>query len=243
MSCGIYRILNLINGKSYIGQSVNIERRWNNEKAEAFRETSHTFSYPLSRAIRKYGVDNFSFEIVQLCSKDELNALERYWISKENSFMDGYNQTLGGDSYTSAKSESVKGVFCDLHNEDLTQMEISKKWGISEEMVQGINTGRYWFSDDIEYPIRKSKQAQKYYCEVCGSEISRDSRMCISCYKENNDKITSTPIDMKNILFENNGNFSKVSKMFGVSSSALHKWCKRNGIPNHSRDYKQRDVE
>ena len=140
MSCGIYRILNLTNGKSYIGQSVNIERRWNNEKAEAFRETSHTFSYPLSRAIRKYGVDNFSFEIVQLCSKDELNTLERYWISKENSFMDGYNQTLGGDSYTSAKSESVKGVFCDLRNEDLTQMEISKKWGISEEMVQGINT-------------------------------------------------------------------------------------------------------
>lgn len=64
MICGIYRITNKINGKKYIGQSVNIEKRWTNEIASAFNENSTSFDYPLSRAFRKYGIENFSFEVV-----------------------------------------------------------------------------------------------------------------------------------------------------------------------------------
>ena len=183
MICGIYRITNKINGKKYIGQSVNIEKRWTNEIASAFNENSASFSYPLSRAFRKYGIQNFSFEVVQECSLSELNDAEMNWIQKENSFMNGYNQTLGGDSFSSAKSESVKQVFDYLFNSDITQKQISELCDISEEMVQGINTGRYWHSDFIDYPIRKKIVSVKL-CRCCGKEVSNNSEFCSDCYKK-----------------------------------------------------------
>lgn len=241
MICGIYRITNKINGKKYIGQSVNIEKRWTNEIASAFNENSTSFDYPLSRAFRKYGIQNFSFEVVQECLLSELNNAEMNWIQKENSFMDGYNQTLGGDSFSSAKSESVKQVFDYLFNSDMTQKQISELCDISEEMVQGINTGRYWHSDFIDYPIRK-KIVTVRLCRCCGKEVSNNSEFCSDCYKKKATKIDKTPDEVVQLLYQNNGNFSKVSEMFGVSSTALHRWCKTHNIPSRSSDYKHRDV-
>ena len=78
---GIYKITNKINGKSYVGQSVNIHKRWTSEKNNAFNPNAHEYNYPISRAFRKYGVENFSFEIIEQCSiGDDLDAKERHWI-------------------------------------------------------------------------------------------------------------------------------------------------------------------
>lgn len=76
MICGIYRIKNLINEKSYVGQSTNIEKRWNKEKTSAFNKNYASYDYPLSRAFRKYGIENFSFEVIEECSKEELDEKE-----------------------------------------------------------------------------------------------------------------------------------------------------------------------
>lgn len=46
MSMGIYKIENLVNGKCYIGQSINITKRWNNHKAVAFCENYSGYNYP-----------------------------------------------------------------------------------------------------------------------------------------------------------------------------------------------------
>lgn len=88
---GIYKIENKINGHIYIGQSVNIHQRWNNEKSTAFNSTSSAYNSPLSRAFRKYGIENFTFEVVEECNRDELNDKERYWINHYDSFYNGYN--------------------------------------------------------------------------------------------------------------------------------------------------------
>ena len=89
---GIYKIQNLINGKIYIGQSIHIKARFNAHKSEARNGNTR----PLYNAIRKYGVENFSFEVIEECSKEKLNEREIYWIKKYNSFHNGYNLTLGG---------------------------------------------------------------------------------------------------------------------------------------------------
>ena len=73
---GIYKIQNLINGKIYIGQSVHIQARFNQHKNEAKNGNTR----PLYNAIRKYGIENFSFEIIEECSKEMLNEREIYWI-------------------------------------------------------------------------------------------------------------------------------------------------------------------
>ena len=50
---GIYKIQNLINQKCYIGQSIDIERRWRDEKRTAFDITTKNYNYPISKAFRK----------------------------------------------------------------------------------------------------------------------------------------------------------------------------------------------
>ena len=66
-------------------------KRWDVEIRDAFDKTNKVYQYPLSRAFRKYGINNFSFEIVEECSKEELNKKEKYWINYYNSFFNGYN--------------------------------------------------------------------------------------------------------------------------------------------------------
>lgn len=123
--CGIYKIENLINGKVYIGQSNDIKRRWYHHKRDSIKETSPSYNYPLYRAFRKYGIDNFKFEIIEECLEEELNDKEIYYIELYTSFIgfkdsNGYNQTLGGEGSRGRKvnseelkimSERMKGKF------------------------------------------------------------------------------------------------------------------------------------
>lgn len=53
-------------------------------------------SKPLYQAIRKYGVENFSFEVLEECDTSLLDEKEVYYINLYNSYKEGYNATLGG---------------------------------------------------------------------------------------------------------------------------------------------------
>lgn len=96
MSCGIYKITNQINQKVYIGKSIRIERRWSQHKSEINNLQKQNHLY---RAMRKYGIDNFLFEIIELCPNNNkiLSEREKYWIQYYNSYQTGYNETRGGD--------------------------------------------------------------------------------------------------------------------------------------------------
>lgn len=105
MSCGIYKITNLINQKSYIGQSINIEKRWVTHKYESINDKQKAYNYSIHQAFRKYGIDNFSFEILELLPKEKLNEKEIYWINFFDSYNNGYNETMGGDCGPSLPGE------------------------------------------------------------------------------------------------------------------------------------------
>lgn len=95
---GIYKIVNIKNGKQYIGKSVDIKRRWKEHK-RALKGNYHKNIY-LQRAWDKYNEKNFKFKIIQLVnSEEELNSREIYWIKelKTLSTENGYNLTSGGE--------------------------------------------------------------------------------------------------------------------------------------------------
>ena len=89
---GIYKITNKMNGKCYIGQSINVEQRLKDHK-------NCKANKPLYRAFKKYGIKNFKFEVLEECSKEELNEKEIYYIAFYNSTTDGngYNLEHGGE--------------------------------------------------------------------------------------------------------------------------------------------------
>lgn len=116
---GIYCITNKINGKKYIGLSKNIYRRWGEHKRTSFNPSSKEYYYPLHSAMRKYGVEQFSFEIIEKCEESFLKEREKYWINYYNSVNTGYNLTLGGEfscltgeNHPGAKLTQADVIFC-----------------------------------------------------------------------------------------------------------------------------------
>lgn len=91
---GIYCIENKINKKQYIGQSIDINKRIKRHFSE-LRKGSHHNRH-LQFSFNKYGENNFTSKILELCPEDDLNKREIYWIEQNKSYSEGYNETIGG---------------------------------------------------------------------------------------------------------------------------------------------------
>ena len=119
---GIYIITNLINGKRYIGQSINIKRRfWDH------RCISHESNIHLKNALIKYGRENFKYEILEECDVSNLDEREIFYISK---LKPEYNISSGGQRAVNKHSESTKKII---------SQKSKKQWeNMSEETKQKI---------------------------------------------------------------------------------------------------------
>lgn len=97
---GIYKITNITNGKCYIGQSINVHKRWTEHRRAKSDSAIHG-------AIRKYGVASFVFEVIETCEVATLNDKEIYFISTLDCIRPkGYNLTSGGNAPTSVSDET-----------------------------------------------------------------------------------------------------------------------------------------
>lgn len=129
----IYKFENKLNGKVYIGQSVDIEVRYHKHKFGYNNKNQPTeYNSAFYKALRKYGWDNFSFCVLEECSSDKLNEREIYYIKKYNSYTraknsNGYNMTLGGDTGRRYSYEEA----LTLWNQGCGPAEISDKLGCS----------------------------------------------------------------------------------------------------------------
>ena len=129
----IYKIVNDINQKCYIGKTTSsIEKRWN----EHCRDSRKTFKEkrPLYSAIKKYGIENFHIEQVEECSLSVLSEREIYWIETLGTFKNGYNATIGGDGNPYIDRQLVLELYEKYKNSKVVAEMIS----ISPESVRKI---------------------------------------------------------------------------------------------------------
>lgn len=234
---GIYKFTNKFNGKSYIGQSTNIERRYKEHKNRNENTLFH-------EAINEFGFDNFDFSIIEICDKNDLNDKEIFYIKDYNTLVpNGYNVSEGGHNGHPMGLSSIKDVnsiIYLLRNTDMNNTEIGLLYNVSDQTISDINNGRIWRNDSLTYPIRERKTAQKSYCEICGRELSKDAKnnLCRKCigikFKK---EVPISKEGLYNLLCNNS--FIYVGNMFGVSDNAIRKWCDKYGIPRHSSYYRK----
>ena len=243
MTCGIYKIENNINHKVYIGQSRNIERRWQRHKIA-------DGDYTIHKALQKYGIENFTFSILEECDVNDLDEREIYWIEYFDSYHKGYNQTMGGQGASGRTvkltEEQVVMIRKILATTDRNNTDIANEFNVSENTVSGINTGYYWKDSLIDYPIRKplitnhSSSTSQIQCARCGKILKNyGSTYCSECAAFMRRKVERPSKEaLLKELQESQGAFTSIGKKYGVTDNTIRRWCASYGLPTHTSDYK-----
>lgn len=163
---GIYKITKISNGKSYIGQSNNIKRRFKEHQTKG-----SSSRIPLDIAIQKYGINAFTYEIIEECPIEKLNEREKYWIKYYNTIDNGYNCLEGGEQQSlGAFNGRAKITEQDVINirkayaNHKKQKEVYEEYKdiISFSYFQNLWQGRSWAHIMPEVFTKENKQYYIY---------------------------------------------------------------------------------
>lgn len=202
---GIYKIT--INSYYiYIGQSVNIERRWSTHLNE-LKQNKKLYNKKFQNVFNKYP-DKIKFEIIELCDIDKLDEREMYWIEYYSSYNTKYglNMSIGGDCgcrkyVTREEAEAAtlkkRKEYYKVHKEELR--EYSKQWYDEHKKEIHFN-GRCYYKKNRKRLILYTKnyteehiEQRKIYCKKWYSnnrekfieERRRNRKINQKKYKEN----------------------------------------------------------
>lgn len=216
----IYKWTNKINGKSYIGQTIDEEGRKKGHINGRYKCYFHD-------AIKKYGVENFNYEVIERIEESKLSEREIYWIEYYNTYNNGYNLTLGG--------EGTRGFSHGFTEEQKKKMSESHKGQIA------WNKGKHGiYSEETRKKISEASKKHKHTSEA-KEKISKKLKGRPS---PNKGKITSEETKQKisksvKESFDRNNTREKLSKILkGVAG-------RKKGIsygprPDHSQTMKNK---
>lgn len=147
----IYKIQNNINNKVYIGKTekINPEERWKEHQRESKKERNNHRA--LYRAMQKYGIENFTFSILE--ETDNPEQREQDYIIDYNSYHYGYNETLGGDG--AVYLELPEDEICNFY---LTQKNLIKTAEHFGNDIKTIKKVLYKNNISINSPGETTKQ-------------------------------------------------------------------------------------
>ena len=128
----IYKITNRINNKVYIGKTItSVSERFSKHKYDAVNKLDNSY---IHNAMRKYGIDNFSIDIIEECEESKIYEQERFWIKFYHSYENpskGYNLTPGGEGVAKYDKEIIQILW----NKGYNQTEISEIVGCHRKTV------------------------------------------------------------------------------------------------------------
>ena len=213
---GIYKITNIKENKSYIGQSVNVFARWGSEGRNAFSPISDEYNSLLSQAIREYGIDNFEVEVLEECDEKDLLTREQYYIQFFNTLEPyGYNKTGKVANVTKQKI-----TMYDLNGN--VQKHFEK---VKEAVLYLIEEGslnescEYSIGRDLALAFKGERQV------VCGHRWSYYGQE-IQLSKDSS---------KKEVYLLDSDTFSPVQKFFSCGDAAKFLGCTTSSLARHCR--------
>ena len=162
---GIYKFTNKTNNKVYIGKADNLEERYKSHMRNYDNHNLQDYNTKFYRALRKYGFENFNYEILEsnrYWTAEVLNQKEVEYIAKYRATEDeyGYNIQKGGLNTAVPRKLSEKQVL-EIKNKlvtsTLTMQQIAKEYGVGDAMISMINSGKAWATmGATDFPLRKN---------------------------------------------------------------------------------------
>ena len=203
---GIYKITNKITQEAYIGQSVQIEERFNEHKNPT--NWNREKNKKLYQAFLNFGLNNFSFEVIEECETSELNEREQYWISYYNTYPNQYNMTSGGQFNAGECHPSHKLTKQDVINirtryanqERRCDVYLDYQHRIGESGFGKIWKGENWKDIMPEVYTQENKDFHKHNTANIGSKNGR-ARLTenevyeIRLRRKNGEKLSNVYVD------------------------------------------------
>lgn len=167
----IYKATSATTGKVYIGQTTQttqtLQERINQHNSHAF---GHQYNYHFHNAIRKYGPEDFTYEIIEdgIKSAKVLNEREKYWIAYYDSYYNGYNSTLGGEGCIRRDDELIVKLF----REGYTTQKICEITGYNRQTVYRS----YSINELTEDNNRRKAEQNRERCSRTVDQYSLDGK-------------------------------------------------------------------
>lgn len=236
---GIYSIFNNITGKYYIGETVNLNKRKICHFSD-LRNNRHRNDH-LQKSFNKYGEEAFTFTVIEEnknFTQEELYVLEAYYVTKYNSFVQGYNLTLGGtgtkgriysEIERKIRSEKMKGngnpFYGKHHSEDVKKI-ISEK----ASLKTGENNPFYGKTHVSDW---KEIRRQLYQEKAMSGWISSNKgiakpKLAVERMKKNMPHRTEIIVD--GICYSS---ISECALLIGVKRTTVRARLKNDNFPNY----------
>lgn len=219
----IYRILNKVNNKSYIGQSVCNKTRWASHKSAANRIKDGSSKMGdhgiqiVHLAIAKYGAENFSFKVIEeVNTLDEANEREKYWIAVYDSFCNGYNCNEGGSNAKLSKdtkkkiSEAMKGC---------------TPWNLGTKGIMQANSGSFakghvpWIAGKSHSKESLKKMSKTWF--IAGHRASPETEFSKGTRSPKRKLTLKEANEIRSKYAGGNVTYGDLSQEYGVSKSSV----------------------
>lgn len=215
MNCGIYEIVNKVNGHKYVGSSTNIQKRWK-QHINALKRKDHHNKY-LQRAWNKYGKKTFIFRVLVYLEPKETVRIENLLLSLgkyEYNIATDATKPLLGKSFSKEHRKSLSNSLTgrnlsESHKQHISKVTSGKKhpmWGKhhtkeAKQKISRANKGRRHTKEEI-YKMKKNHK---------DNSKSKNPQWI--------------PLDMEKLysLREKGFSYRKISRIVGVSYGTIRR--------------------
>ncbi|CAZ83565.1 unnamed protein product [Tuber melanosporum] len=232
---GVYYLVNLINGHSYIGSSMNLAGRMRNYLNNTFLKHKKNCNIPIVEALLKYGQDNFAVLIIEYVDVKELTIRETYFLRKllpyYNVLKQGYSSI--GYKHTEATKQMLSELAKNRIHSDQTKALISRA-------LTGENNPFYNKTHSVETKLRMIEANSAYPVYIYNSyrELLVVFPSVTTLAKLINSNHSTIVSYIKNkVLFREIKNSSHIKKAIFVYNTNKEFICKLDGVTHAEREF------